>query len=86
MPKNSQYHPPQIPLRQSVPSLEKFSRRVFLTGLVFCPGLIPVSARLIVFHMLILLPALVGEKSREYKHRLNSQFFKGAKIRFDALC
>lgn len=85
MPKNPQYHSPQVPLVQTTPRLEQLRGSFFLSGLVFRPRFPPISHSVVLF-MLVwwrLLPATVWNKSGENKYRLDAEFFEDAKVRLN---
>lgn len=80
MPENPKHHPPKVPLGETTPSLKQFCCGLLLTSLVFCPRVTSVSARLGVLQVMVLLPPLVRNKTRENENGFNPQFFEGAQV------
>ena len=86
MPKDTEDHAPEIPLRQTTAALEQLDGRVLLARLVLGPCLSPISARFVVLGMvLVLFPAFGRKQTRKDKDGLDVKFFERAQIRFDAL-
>jgi hypothetical protein len=85
MSEDPQYHPPEIPLSEATPAFEQLGRGFFLSLLVLCPRVAAVSACVDVFSVMLLLPALVWEKSRKDEDWLDTQLFKSTQIGFDTL-
>jgi hypothetical protein len=86
MPEYSQNHPPKVPLLKAASSLEKLGGGVFKARLVLAPGILPISASLVVFHvMMIVLHASVWNETWKDEYGLDTQFFERAQILLDTL-
>ncbi|KAF8998119.1 hypothetical protein BDQ17DRAFT_1247997 [Cyathus striatus] len=85
MPEDPQDHPPEVPLLEATSSFEEFCCSIFMSTLIPGPCIGAILACIHLFHILSLLQTLIWNEPREYKHRLNSKFFEGPKVGFNAL-
>jgi hypothetical protein len=86
MSEYSQNHPPKVPLLKAASSLEQLSGGVFLARLVLAPGVLPVSASLAVFHVvMIVLHASAWNEAWKDEYGLDAQFFERAQVLLDTL-
>ena len=76
VPEDTQDHPPQIPLRETAPTLKQLGRGLLLTRLVLRPGIASISTRLKALVVAILLPSFVWRETREYEDRFDVEFFE----------
>lgn len=70
---------------QTAPRFEQLGSGIFLSGLIFRPRFPPIPHGIILFVLVWrrLLPTTIRDETRENKDRLDTEFFKDAKVRLD---